>query len=121
MSLAQSIFRETVKSIIVEMTCNDELPMDMNELDIDAVFDKAEEMVKEDENYKNAQAYDLAGEFLVPDDELDVIEQVNAILEEYETDPSGMIDHVEGVLPTEQFQYSFTNKDFLSQIGLIDK
>lgn len=39
--------RDAVKQVIVEMACNDELPADLTNLDIETVFNKAEEILNE--------------------------------------------------------------------------
>ena len=120
MSLEKIIFKANVKQILVEMASNDELPMDMNNLDIDMVFDKADELTKLDANYKNAVAFDKANDYLLDSDELDVIAQVNFIREVFKTNPNVIIDHLDGVQVVEQFEYDFTVQDFLKEIGLID-
>lgn len=124
MSLVEIIFKANVKQVLVEMASNDELPMDMNELDIDMVFEKADELTKNDANYKNAFAYDKADEYLVDESQddggLDVIAQVNIIREEFKNGYVGMIDYLDGVQICEQFEFTFTTQDFLKEIGLLD-
>ncbi len=119
MKLVNSIFKEAVKSVLVEMACEDKIPMDMNDLDIDKVFKKAKKIAKNDDYFKNAKAYDRANKFLVPDGKADVIAQVNVIREEFERDPGGMIDHIDIVQPIERYEFHFTNKDFLERIGIL--
>lgn len=121
MSLVQIIFKASVKEVLVSMTANDELPMNMNDLDIDTVFEKAQEITENDIFYKNAVAYDLAGNYLYQEnDENDLVTQVNIIREALAENPTTMIDHLDGVQVFEQFEYDFTVQDFLKEIGLID-
>ncbi len=76
----------------------------------------------EDEK-KFAKALKKADDILCADGYEDLQSQVNAIQEEFKTNPSGMIDHIDSydVVPCEKFQYTFTNRDFLAHIGLIEK
>lgn len=123
MSLVQIIFKASVKQVLVEMTINDELPMDMNDLDIATVFEKAQVITENDDNYKNAVAFDKAIDYLVDESQdggLDVIDQVNTIRQHLVEHPTIMIDHLDGVQVVEEFEYDFTVQDFLKEIGLID-
>lgn len=92
-----------IKDILVSKTMGDTLPMDMTQLDIDGVFDLAECCIKADE-------------FLCVD-ETSVVDQVRAIINEEDT--STMIDHIENVCPIEKFEFTFTVKDFVEQIGYV--
>lgn len=96
-----------IKRILVLMAIDDRLPMDMTELDMDTIFDTAVAAVK-------------AGDYLVGDEEEEIIDQVHAIVREYNSgNETGMIDHIDGVWVCEKFEYSFTVKDFLDQIDYI--
>lgn len=90
-----------IKDILVSKTIDCTLPMDMTELDVDGLFDLAEACVK-------------AEDFLCVD-ETSVVEQVRAIINE--ENQTAMIDHIDNVCPIEQFEFNFTAKDFLEQIG----
>ena len=90
-----------IKNILVSRAIDDTLPMDMTELDIDGLFDLAEACIK-------------AEEFLCVD-EASVVDQVRAIINE--EDETKMIDYIDDVCPIEQFEFNFTAKDFLIQIG----
>ncbi len=90
-----------IKDILVSRTIDDTLPMDMTQLDVDGLFDLAEACIK-------------AEEFLCVD-EVSVVDQVRAIINEEDT--STMIDHIDDVCTIEQFEYTFTAKDFLEHIG----
>lgn len=99
-NLAQ--IKSYIKDILVSRTIDCTLPTDMTELDIDGLFDLAEACIK-------------AEEFLCVEDSLDLVNQVRAIINN--EDETEMIDYIDDVCPIEQFEYNFTAKDFLSQIG----
>jgi hypothetical protein len=92
-----------IKDILVSRTIDDTLPMDMTQLDIDGLFDLAEACIK-------------AEEFLNTD-ENSIVDQVRAIISEQEYEPTTIIDYMEGVQTIEHFEFTFTVKDFLEQIG----
>ncbi len=98
-NLAQ--IKSYIKDILVSKTIDNTLPMDMTELDVDGLFDLAEACIK-------------AEEFLCVD-ETGIVDQVRAIINN--EDETEMIDHIDNVCPIEQFEYTFTAKDFLEQIG----
>ena len=93
-----------IKDILVCKAVDDTLPTDFNQLDIDGLFDLADACIK-------------AEDFLCVD-EVSVVDQVRAIIREEDT--TTMIDHVEHVYTVEQFEFAFTVKDFLEQIGYAD-
>lgn len=90
-----------IKDILVSRAIDDTLPMDMTQLDVDGLFDLAECCIK-------------AEEFLCVD-EASVVDQVRAIINEEDT--TAMIDYIDGVQIIEQFEFTFTAKDFLEHIG----
>ena len=92
-----------IKDILVSKAIDDTLPMDMTQLDVDGLFDLAECCIK-------------AEEFLCVD-EASIVDQVRAIISEQEYEPTTMIDYIDGVQVIEQFEFTFTVKDFLEQIG----
>lgn len=120
MSLVEIIFKANVKQVLVEMASNDELPMDMNELDIDEVFDKADKLTKNEHIYKFCDVIDKANNFLIDSDEANVIEQIEIIKYYCKKNPTFAIDHLNGVQVVEQFEYTFTVEEFLKEIGVID-
>ncbi len=90
-----------IKVILVSRAIDDTLPMDMTQLDVDGLFDLAECCIK-------------AEQFLCVD-EASIVDQVRAIINE--ENKVAMIDHIDNVCPIERFEFSFTAKDFLEQIG----
>ena len=38
--------RRAVKNILIDMTINETIPMDMNDLDIDTIFERAEDIIQ---------------------------------------------------------------------------
>ena len=61
-----------------------------------------------------------ANNYLIDSDEANVSEQIEIIKKNLVENPHGMIDHLDGVQTVEQFEYTFTVKDFLQEIGVID-
>lgn len=64
--------------------------------------------------------FDKAEEYLVQSDEetdFPVHKQVLAIYNQSKINDTMMIDHVDGVQTVEQFEYTFTCRDFLEHIG----
>jgi len=59
---------EAIKHILVEMAVNDLLPMDMTELDIHAIGEKAEERLKTDKYYIRATIVEELAYFIRDDD-----------------------------------------------------
>jgi ribosomal silencing factor RsfS len=92
-----------IKAILVSKAMDDTLPMDMTQLDVDGLFDLAEACIK-------------AEEFLNTD-EKSIVDQVRAIVNEQEYEPTTIIDYIDGVQTIEEFEFTFTVKDFLEQIG----
>ena len=97
-----SSLKEYIKEILVSKSIDGTLPMDMAQLDVDGLFDLAEACIK--------------AEKLLCIEEASIVDQVRAIINE--ENKATMIDHIEGVCPSEQFEFAFTVKDFLEQIGL---
>lgn len=91
-----------IKEILVSNSINGTLPMDMTQLDVDGLFHLAQACIKAD--------------VLLCSSETSVLEQVLAIITD--ENKSKMIDHIEVVCPSEQFEFAFTVKDFSEQIGL---
>lgn len=55
---------EAMKEVLVEMTANDELPMDMTQLDIHSVEEKAREKLKDDDQYTKACMVDKLSQMI---------------------------------------------------------
>ena len=118
MKLAEIIFREAVKEVLVKMISK-KIPVDISDVDMGFVFNKAKKIAKKDPGYKKAKSFDKAHKYLIDTDEADVIAQVNIILGQLGKNPTKMIDHLDGVQLVEQFENTFTVKDFLEIIRLL--
>jgi len=58
------LFAEAVKAVIVQQTIDCELPSDMNDLDIQGIFEQATKNLKTDEVYKKECAIQKLGEYV---------------------------------------------------------
>jgi len=105
---------EEIKSILVIMTANDELPMDMNDLDMRSIMEKAEAKLKTNKTYIKSQMINNIMEFCVVDDYADAC-LVLEILEKCDKE-NLFLDSVIGVSVVERFEYAFTVKSFLEHI-----
>ena len=101
---------QAVKDYIVDLAINDNLPMDLNQLDVEAL----EKVIKSQLPTDEENAIDLASHYL-SDGELSTEEMVEAIANH--ENQSDMIDNVEGVVVWEKVEWSFTCEDFLNEIG----
>jgi len=111
------LLQEAVKSILCQMAVDCTLPSDMTQLDIGTVFEKAEKSLENDETYKRVCKLDKLAEFLSYDED----NEINVALENLEVqakiDDTVMVDHVDGVQVTEQFEFTFTVRDLLQEIS----
>jgi hypothetical protein len=69
---------EAIKRILVEMAVNDLLPMDMTELAIHAIGEKAEERLKIDENYIRATIVEELASLVSEDNVSDALSRLEA-------------------------------------------
>ena len=102
-------FKAIVKAILCEMTIDCTLPQDMNDLDIDGVFEEAEK------RYGRQSMLDNLAEFVSYDD-LEDLENMLSILENH-PDRSEITGWIEGITMVDRFETSFTVEDLLTQIS----
>ena len=104
---------EAIKEVLVEMTANDELPMDMTQLDIHSVEDKAQEKLKDDEQYKKACMLDKLSKMLSDED----VEKAFNDLQEQEDKGNGdsSADMVVGMW--QPFEDRYTVSELLEEIS----
>ena len=69
---------EAIKRILVEMAVNDLLPMDMTELDIHAIGEKAEERLKTDKHYIRATIVEELASLVSEDNVSDALSRLEA-------------------------------------------
>lgn len=98
--------KEAVKEVLIDMAIDDELPMDMTTLDIDTVFDRAIDKVKQDKDYVlDQEVKELCSKYIMnPFDEAkEIWKNLNSM---DDNDMSG--DHFDMV---QAFETSFTIAD----------
>ena len=101
--------KTNVRKVLIAMAMEDEMPMDMNDLDIDEVFNIA-------------QAIDTASSILChegPNKE-SIIEQLMIIRREYYENPLQVLDTVEGVQVSADFEYKLSVGEFVKHTKLVD-
>jgi len=108
------LLAEEIKSILVEMTINDMLPMDMTQLDMQSVMSKALTNLQSTEQYKRVERLEKLREFICIEDDKELIEAYE-ILDAHE-DKSDLIDWVDGVTVVERYQTVFTVKSLFETI-----
>jgi hypothetical protein len=117
MKATKYLLNEAIKSILVNMAINDELPMDMNNLDIHSIVEQAENDCLKDPMYNASKRIDNALEILSVDED-DTIEKQLALIEEAaDKDLDMLIDHIDGVYPWEKVEFEFTIREFLDYIA----
>lgn len=117
---------QAIKDYLIKLAIDDELPEDLNELDLSAlriVIRNANDITMDDiycrhpphkqKAYKEAEHY-LSG------DENEIPRMVELIAKQEEIDGSLDIDYVNGVVVWEKVTNSFTCSAFLEQIGYTD-
>ena len=85
--------------------------------DVDDKLKRIDEAV---EKIHSSFRMDLINQYLTQSDEdsdLPVEQQVEAIIKQSKIDGTEMIDYVDGVQTTEQFEFAFTCNDFLTEIS----
>lgn len=106
---------EAIKNILVEMTANDKLPMDMTNLDIHSIGEQAEESLKTDEHYKRACKLEKLGQFVSPESREHLNKMLN-ILEGHE-DPNEITGWIDGITMAQRYETSFTVKELIQEIS----
>jgi len=103
---------EAIKSILVEMTANDKLPMDMTELDIHTIAEQAETRLETDKHYQRWNAIDKLAHYISDED---VNEAYNTLIEAEESGfgDGGADFHVTIYQP---FENKFTVNELLAEI-----
>jgi hypothetical protein len=102
---------QAVKDYIVALAINDELPMDLNDLSVEAL----EEVIKSQLPTSKEKAIDKASELLSYDSHEELVSMVEAIANH--EDQTELIDYVDGVCVWEKVELEFTCEQFLEQIG----
>jgi len=69
---------EEIKRILVEMTANDTLPMDMTDLDIHSIGEQAEERLKTDKHYIRATIIGELASLISEDNVSDALSRLEA-------------------------------------------
>lgn len=107
---------EAMKEVLVEMTANDELPMDMTQLDIHKVDELASEKLKDNEQYKNACMIEKFKKYTSYSNDEDVVKALNN-LQEQEDEGNGddMADW--HIIVFEPFLNQFTVSELLEEIS----
>lgn len=96
------LFAEAVKSVLVNMTIDCELPSDMTELDIHSVFEKAQENLKDNDEYKRCCAIEKLGDYVSDD----AIEAYENLLKQAEIDDQVLADDVVSMWEPLEFRYT---------------
>ena len=104
---------EAIKEVLVEMTANDELPMDMTQLDMQAVDEKAQEKLKHDEQYTKACMVDKLSRMISDGDAFEAIDKLQ------EEEDKGHGDYSADVVVTmwQPFEDRFTVSELLKEIS----
>jgi hypothetical protein len=104
---------QDIKDYLIDLAINDKLPMDLNDLDVDAFETIIKEHLPTDKDKMLAKA----DEYLCPDDDMSLEEMVEAIANHF--DKSELIDYVHGVVTWEKVELEFTCQQFLDMIGYV--
>jgi len=107
---------EAIKEVLVEMTANDELPMDMTQLDIHAVEQKALDKLKDDEQYKRVLVVEKFKNYTSYDNDGDVIKALEE-LEEQDEEGNGSDMADMHITIWEPFENFFTVSELLDEIN----
>lgn len=80
-------FRQAVHKVMIDMALNCTFPMDMNELCIATVFEKANEILKGDKNYQRYLLLEKLGRFIcIEDDSDDILNTWNSLTSDNDKD-----------------------------------
>ena len=105
---------EKMKEIFVEMAINDKFPLDINELDVSGVLEKAQKRLKKDELYVRNAKLEALKEFVFVED---IDELMNALdILEAHPDKTDITSWVDGITMVERYETSFTVRDLLEEI-----
>jgi antitoxin component of RelBE/YafQ-DinJ toxin-antitoxin module len=109
-----------IKNHLVELATNDNLPLDMTQLDENALA----EIIDSFSPSRQEKAVEEASHYLCFFDDEETGEEVSikTQLERIAAHPDqdDFIDNVEGVMVWEKVEYSFTCDQFLDQVGWVD-
>lgn len=108
---------KAVKDYLITLAIADKLPLDMTQLETDSLEEVIQSAIDNDDEdvVKNAEAYELAGNYLVGDGEQTIEEMVELIAANEDQD--SLIDYVKGVEVWEKVEFEFTCKYFLNLIN----
>ena len=116
MELTQALKYE-VHAVLVDMAINNELEGDINELDIDSVFDKAIDNLKGNDLVKTRHITEALGEYIIPDeDEGETLTSCYNRLKGAQANGNGdkLVDYY--VTPVQRYEYSFTIDELLELV-----
>ena len=100
---------ERVKNYLIKLGMDDKMPLDLNELNLDAI-----EYAIKGEDYENKQMIDAADNIL-SDGDIEIFEMIQRIAEH--ENKNDYIDNVDGVLVWQPLMYQYTCDKFLNEIG----
>lgn len=107
----QTKIAQAVKDYLVDLAINDNLPMDLSQLDVEAL----EQVIKSQLPSETDRQVSEAEHYLCDSDEMTTLQMIEAIADH--EDQSDLIDNVEGVVVWEKVEGSITCEDFLQMIG----
>jgi hypothetical protein len=103
MKAQRYLIGEAIKEVLVNMAVNDELPLDMTNLDIHEVVNKAEKDLQNDEDFKRAKMIERLANLVSEDD---VTKAYFKLVEQAEIDDSVYADEVVSMWEPVEYQYS---------------
>ena len=112
MKSAEYLRNEAIKAVLVNMACDNTLPIDMHDLDIHGVVERAENGLKHNPDYTRGKMLDKLGEYICEDD---IDEALQKLEKQNDIDASVMCDDI--ISMWEPMEYTFTVEQLLEEIS----